>query len=131
MEAGRRLRLAMTRRTPPIECCPSDGRSRTVPGTASQARAVAVFKALADATRLQIFRLVAARPEPICVCDIVSRFELRQPTISHHLKVLRDAGLVTVTRRGTWSYYAVDLEGTRVARAALEAALPEAGRAAS
>jgi ArsR family transcriptional regulator len=115
----------------PVVCCPSDGRSRTVPDTAVQARAVAVFKALADATRLQIFSLVAARPEPICVCDIVARFELRQPTISHHLKVLRDAGLVTMTRRGTWSYYAVDPRGARAARAALDAALPEANRAAS
>jgi ArsR family transcriptional regulator len=102
-----------------------------VPGTASQGRAVAVFKALADATRLQIFSLIAARPEAVCVCDIVARFELRQPTISHHLRVLKDAGLVTMTRRGTWSYYAVDPRGTRAARAALDAAIPEAGRAAS
>jgi ArsR family transcriptional regulator len=114
-----------------VDCCPTDGRSRTVPSTRSQARAVAVFKALADATRLQIYSLIAARPEPICVCDIVGRFELRQPTISHHLKVLRDAGLVTATRRGTWSYYAVDPRGVLAARAALDAALPEAGRAAS
>jgi ArsR family transcriptional regulator, arsenate/arsenite/antimonite-responsive transcriptional repressor len=115
----------------PVECCATDGRSRTLPGTAAQARAVAVFKALADSTRLQIFSLVAARPEPICVCDIVSRFHLRQPTISHHLKVLRDAGLVTATRRGTWSYYAVDPRGLRAARSALDSAIPEAGRAAS
>ncbi len=120
----------MPRRELPV-CCASDGRSRTVPSTAAQARAVAVFKALADATRLQIFSLIAARPEPICVCDIVPRFALRQPTISHHLKVLRDAGLVTLTRRGTWSYYAVDPRGLRAARAALDTALPEAGRAAS
>lgn len=115
----------------PVDCCPSDGRSRTAPGTATQARAVAVFKALADVTRLQIFSLIAARPEPMCVCDIVARFELRQPTISHHLKVLRDAGLVTVTKRGTWSYYAVDPRGTRAARTALDTTLPEASRAAS
>lgn len=115
----------------PIDCCTTDGRSRTLPGTAAQVRAVAVFKALADATRLQIFCLIAARPEPICVCDIVSRFELRQPTISHHLKVLKDAGLVTAARRGTWSYYAVDPRGLRAARSALDSAIPEAGRAAS
>lgn len=118
-------------REKPLDCCATDGRSRTTPGTATQAKAVAVFKALADVTRLQIFSLIAARPEPICVCDIVGRFELRQPTISHHLKVLRDAGLVTVTKRGTWSYYAVDPRGLRAARAALDAALPGAVRAAS
>ena len=66
----------------PTPCCATDGRSRTLPGTTAQARAVAVFKALADSTRLQIFSLIAARPEPICVCDIVSRFELRQPFFS-------------------------------------------------
>lgn len=118
-------------RTKPTDCCASDGRSRTVPTTVAQARAVSVFKALADATRLQIFGFIAARPEPICVCDIVPRFELRQPTISHHLKVLRDAGLVTMTRRGTWSYYAVDPRGLKAARAALDSAVPEAGRVAS
>jgi ArsR family transcriptional regulator len=118
-------------RKAPVECCATDGRSRTLPTTAAQARAVAVFKALGDSTRLQIFSLIAVRPEPICVCDIVSRFELRQPTISHHLKVLRDAGLVTVTRRGTWSYYAVGARGLKAARAALDAAIPEASRAAS
>lgn len=120
----------MPQRTP-IECCPTDGRSRAAPGTAAQARTVAVFRALADATRFQIFGLIAARPEPICVCDIVARFDLRQPTISHHLKVLRDAGLVTSTRRGTWSYYAVDPRGVKAARAALDAALPGMGRASS
>lgn len=127
----RRAYSSSVRHRLPVACCPTDGRSRTLPGTTAQARAVAVFKALADSTRLQIFSLIAARPEPICVCDIVSRFELRQPTISHHLKVLRDAGLVTSTRRGTWSYYAVDPRGLRAARSALDAAIPESGRAAS
>lgn len=69
------------------------------------------FKALADGTRLDIFRLIAAQAEPICVCDIVDRFEVSQPTISHHLKVLRDAGLVTTAKRGIWAYYAVDPRG--------------------
>src|SRR5438445_106268 len=66
-------------------------------------RLVAVFRALGDATRFEIFRLIAAQPEPICVCDVVDRFPVSQPTISHHLKVLRDAGLVTVARRGVWA----------------------------
>ncbi len=81
-----------------------------------RARAVTLFRALADPTRLEIFALIAARPEPICVCDIVTHFELRQPTISHHLKVLREAGLVTATRRGTWSHYAADSRGVAAAR---------------
>lgn len=78
---------------------------------AEQARLVAAFKALADATRLEIFRLIAAQNEPICVCDVVDRFEVSQPTISHHLRILREAGLVTVSRRGVWAWYAVDPRG--------------------
>ena len=81
---------------------------------------VAVMRALGDATRLDVFRLIAAQAAPICVCDIVNRFELRQPTISHHLKVLREAGLVTVSRRGVWAYYAVDPAGLEVLRRSSE-----------
>jgi ArsR family transcriptional regulator, arsenate/arsenite/antimonite-responsive transcriptional repressor len=63
------------------------------------------FKALADPHRLAIFATIAASPEPVCVCHINDGLPLLQPTISHHLKVLRDAGLVTGDRRGTWVYY--------------------------
>jgi ArsR family transcriptional regulator len=66
---------------------------------------------LGDPTRLEIFRLIAAQSAPLCVCDIVDRFDVSQPTISHHLRVLRDAGLVTVSRRGIWAYYAADDRG--------------------
>jgi ArsR family transcriptional regulator len=72
---------------------------------------VAAFRALGDPTRLEVFRLLAAQPDAICVCDIVARFDVSQPTISHHLKILRDAGLVTVARRGVWAYYGVDRAG--------------------
>jgi ArsR family transcriptional regulator len=73
-----------------------------------QARLVAAFKALADPTRLEIVRLVAAQPGPVCVCDIVDRFDLSQPTISHHLKVLRDAGLLRSSKLGIWAFYEID-----------------------
>lgn len=72
---------------------------------------VAVFRALGDATRLEVFRLIAAQTAPICVCDIVDRFNVSQPTISHHLKVLRDAGLVKVSRQGVWAFYETDPAG--------------------
>ena len=66
------------------------------------ARAAAVFKALGDSARLRLFdAIVAAAPGEICVCDLPD-LELSQATISHHL---RDAGLVTSERRGTWVYY--------------------------
>jgi len=65
-----------------------------------------VFKALADPTRVSLVNRLAQAHET-CVCDLTAAFDLSQPTISHHLKVLRDAGLVESTRRGTWAYYRV------------------------
>jgi ArsR family transcriptional regulator len=83
-----------------------------LPETA-RSSAVDVFKALGDATRFEIFRFVAAQHAPICACDVVDRFQVSQPTISHHMKVLSEAGLITVSRRGVWAYYAVDPQGLR------------------
>ena len=87
----------MAARTRPEGCCPA----RPVPQLpgAEQSALVAAFKALADPTRLEIFRLVMGQPGPICSCDIVDHFDLAQPTISHHLKVLRGADLLTSTAR--------------------------------
>src|SRR5215813_3718212 len=62
------------------------------------------FKALADPTRVAIVNRLAQAAET-CVCDLTAAFDLSQPTISHHLKVLRDAGLIDGERRGTWVYY--------------------------
>lgn len=88
-------------------------------------RLTAVFRALGDPTRLEVFRLVVSRAEPSCVCEIVQRFHVGQPTVSHHLRVLREAGLVTVSRRGVWAYYAPDPAGIARASAAVAAVLPE------
>jgi ArsR family transcriptional regulator len=63
-----------------------------------------LFKALADPTRVAIVNRLASG-EPCCVCDLTDAFELSQPTVSHHLRILRDAGLVEAERRGTWAYY--------------------------
>lgn len=98
--------------------------------TSERDRLVSVFRALGDPTRLDVYRLIAAQPDPICVCDIVERFDVSQPTVSHHLKILREAGLVTVSRRGVWAYYAAEPAGLDVAARAL-AALDPARRAAS
>jgi ArsR family transcriptional regulator len=64
------------------------------------------FHALSDPTRVAIVNRLAQVAET-CVCDLTAAFALSQPTISHHLKVLREAGLVESTRRGTWAYYSV------------------------
>ena len=97
------------KRTRPAACCSlkkvqplAKGRSRQL---------TAALAALADPTRMEILRLVAAQPGPVCACDIVDRFDLTQPTISHHLRVLRDAGLLTSRRSGLWSFYETDPAG--------------------
>ncbi|MGB5622190.1 MAG: metalloregulator ArsR/SmtB family transcription factor [Gammaproteobacteria bacterium] len=70
-----------------------------------------MMKALSDPTRLEILRIVAAQPGPVCACDIVDRFKLSQPTISHHLKTLSKAGLLISRRAGLWSFYTPDPDG--------------------
>lgn len=63
-----------------------------------------LFKALADPTRVAIINRLTCSDE-CCVCDLTSAFALSQPTVSHHLRVLREAGLIEAERRGTWAYY--------------------------
>ncbi|HZE39161.1 MAG TPA: metalloregulator ArsR/SmtB family transcription factor [Stackebrandtia sp.] len=73
---------------------------------ADAAQAATAFKALGDPVRLRLLSLIASRAGgEVCVCDLTAPFDLSGPTISHHLKVLRQAGLVDCERRGTWVYY--------------------------
>jgi ArsR family transcriptional regulator len=65
----------------------------------------ALFKAIADPYRLRMLATLACAPEEVCVCDFTAALPLNQPTVSHHLRVLREARLVTCERRGTWVYY--------------------------
>ena len=76
------------------------------------------FKALADPTRVAIVNRLSAAEE-VCVCDLNAAFRLSQPTISHHLRILREAGLVEASRRGTWAYYRVVPEAVGALRATL------------
>ena len=64
-------------------------------------------KAIGDPTRVQLLHMLKAAREPICVCDFTAAFDLGQPTISHHLAKLRDAGLITSYKRGIWAFYAL------------------------
>lgn len=68
-----------------------------------------VFKALGDPVRLRLLSMIAARGEggEVCVCELTPAFDLSRPTISHHLKLLRQAGLIDCERRGTWVHYRV------------------------
>ncbi|SDH22744.1 ArsR family transcriptional regulator [Rhodococcus triatomae] len=74
----------------------------------SSAQLATAFKALGDPVRLRLLSLVASHEGgEACVCDISGSFDLSQPTISHHLKILREAGVLDCERRGTWVYYRV------------------------
>jgi ArsR family transcriptional regulator, arsenate/arsenite/antimonite-responsive transcriptional repressor len=88
------------------ECCSTLLRE---PLTASQAADLArILKALADPTRLRLVSMVAAHEGgEACVCDLTEPLALTQPTISHHLKILLDAGILTRDKRGKWAYYAL------------------------
>ncbi|MET9481571.1 metalloregulator ArsR/SmtB family transcription factor [Streptomyces sp. NPDC006638] len=94
----------------PDDCCPT---LLTAPLDEESAADLArVFKALGDPVRLRLLSMIASRAGgEICVCDLTPAFELSQPTISHHLKLLRQAGLIDSERRGTWVYYRL-LPGT-------------------
>jgi ArsR family transcriptional regulator, arsenate/arsenite/antimonite-responsive transcriptional repressor len=71
------------------------------------ARMAAVAKALGDPVRLQLVDVLRKHAGRVCVCELVPLFDLSQPTVSHHLKVLRDAGIVDCERQGLWAYYFV------------------------
>jgi ArsR family transcriptional regulator len=77
---------------------------------AESARMAAVAKALGDPVRMQLVDVLRKHAGKVCVCELVPLFELSQPTVSHHLKKLRDAGIVGSERRGLWAYYYVEPE---------------------
>ncbi|HEY2073501.1 MAG TPA: metalloregulator ArsR/SmtB family transcription factor [Gaiellaceae bacterium] len=102
-------------KTLPVLCC---GPSTPVLDPAEADALAARFKALADPARVSILNRLAAADE-VCVCDFVGALGIAQPTVSHHLKVLRDAGLVESSRRGTWAFYRLVPEAVDALRVAL------------
>ncbi|MEV0728085.1 metalloregulator ArsR/SmtB family transcription factor [Polymorphospora sp. NPDC050346] len=104
-----------------VACCPPIATRRL---EANQAEVIApMFRALGDPVRLRLMSMIASVPE-ICVCDLTPEFALSGPTISHHLKVLRDAGLVESDRRGTWVWYRVRADAFRQLGALLRVPAP-------
>ena len=86
-----------------------------------QAEATArLFRALADPARVKILNLLATSPEPVCVCEFTDPLGLSQPTVSHHLKKLLDAGLLEREQRGTWAYYSLRSDALGGLAAALD-----------
>jgi ArsR family transcriptional regulator, arsenate/arsenite/antimonite-responsive transcriptional repressor len=100
------LDLAPKRKRPPGEACcepvvyPDVERGQAV-------RIASIAKALGEPVRLQLIDVLRKHAGKVCVCELVPLFDLSQPTVSHHLKVLRDAGIVGSERQGLWAYYYV------------------------
>ena len=106
---------------PTMDCCPALLQSS--PLTQSEAEQLAAaFRVIADPTRLRLISLLASSPGgEACVCDLVEPLELSQPTVSHHLKLLYEAGLLGRDKRGLWVYYRLIPERLQMLRDALGA----------
>ena len=104
----------------PVACCPS---VLSAPLATGEAAELALgFTALADPVRLRVLSILAAAPQgEVCVCDFVGPLGKSQPTISHHLKILGEAGLVHGDRRGKWVWYSLDRDRLAGLRAAIDA----------
>ncbi len=99
-------------------CCPPVLQARLTKGGADDL--AGTFRALADSTRLRLLSFLAAQPGgEACVCHLIEPTGLSQPTVSHHLKVLHDAGLLAREKRGTWVFYRLVPERMRALRDAL------------
>ena len=111
------MNVDLSRMIVPAACCqPLDDDL-----TADDARTTAaLFKALADPTRVRIVSLLARSGEPVCVCDLTPVLDVSQPTVSHHLKKLVQAGLLEREQRGVWAYYSLDREGLERAASVLD-----------
>lgn len=100
-----------------VRSCCSIPEPETPESSQRLARIAELARALADPTRLAILERIASSSQPVCVCHLTDRLPVSQPTVSHHLRILREAGLVVAERRGTWAYY----EATDFGRATLRA----------
>ena len=92
----------------PIVCC-APLTASTLSDEEAEATA-ALFRALADPARVRIVNLLATSPEPVCACDVIEPVGLAQPTVSHHLKKLVEAGLIEREQRGKWAYFSLNPE---------------------
>jgi ArsR family transcriptional regulator, arsenate/arsenite/antimonite-responsive transcriptional repressor len=91
-------------------CCPA---SAGLDPSLDAARIARIAKALAEPVRVSILDVVRRSPVEVCQCELVALFDMPQPTLSHHVKALVDAGLVTVERRHKWAYYSSSPEGLK------------------
>src|SRR5688572_24318404 len=101
------LELAPKQKRPAGEPCCEPVAHPSV-GQEDANRLAAAAKALGDPIRIQLVDVLRRHAGEVCVCELVPLFDLSQPTVSHHLKVLREAGIVASERRGLWAYYYVN-----------------------
>jgi ArsR family transcriptional regulator len=106
------LKLAPKQKRPAGEPCCEALVHPTVSETGAE-RLAHIAKALADPIRIQLVDVLRRHAGKVCVCELTPLFDVSQPTVSHHLKVLREAGLVDVERRGLWAYYYVTPDGLK------------------
>lgn len=102
----------------PVACCGPLG-AATLSDEEATATA-AVFKALADPARVRIMNVLATSGEPVCVCHLTGPLGLSQPTVSHHLKKLTDAGLLDREQRGKWAYFSLRPEAVQTLAAVVD-----------
>ena len=102
--------LNLTETQTPIDCCAPLG-APTLSDREAEATA-SLFAALADPARIRIVNLVATSDEPVCACHLIEPLGLSQPTVSHHLKKLVDAGLLEREQRGKWAYFSLTPEAS-------------------
>ena len=108
----------MTPEPTTVPCCPPLGDGALDEDAADVL--ASVFKVLADPARLRLLSMVAAAGDgEVCACDLVEPIGKSQPTVSHHMSVLVDAGLVTREKRGKWAWYRLDADRLEQVRAAL------------
>ncbi|WP_433754505.1 ArsR/SmtB family transcription factor [Nocardia sp. CA-135398] len=110
--------------SPPCEVTPL---VRQPLSTDAATELASIFKALSDPVRLRLLSVVASHAgQQACVCDLSEGFDVSQPTISHHLKVLREAGLLSSERRGSWVYYRIEPAALRQLSHLLDITAPAA-----
>jgi ArsR family transcriptional regulator len=110
--------MSMGTELPVIRCC-GQLDAPTLSDEEADA-AAAVFRALADPTRVRIVNLLASSDEPVCVCELVPALGVTQPTVSHHLKKLTDAGLLEREQAGKWAYYTLSRDAVERLAALVE-----------
>jgi ArsR family transcriptional regulator, arsenate/arsenite/antimonite-responsive transcriptional repressor len=109
------LAISPKQKRPPGEVCCEPAAYPEISGEEA-ALVASVAKALADPIRVQVVDVLSRHAGEVCVCELEPLFDVSQPTLSHHLKKLRDAGVVGFERRGLWSFYYVKPEALEVLR---------------